>query len=68
MKPRGLSAGETFAWLCDTKAYFPREEWITGYVKSEGSTADTLTKTVSEGKKHNKLLGNYMNEVQADLA
>ena len=75
MKPRGLSAGEAVVWLCETKKYFPWEEWITGlilscyhsYVKSEENTDDTLTKIVPTGEKCDWLVGNYLYEIQADI-
>ena len=34
-----------------------REEWVTGYVKSENNAADPLTKTIPAGDRSNRLVG-----------
>ena len=43
-----------------------RMEWMTGYVRSENNTSNTITKTVPTGEKHNSLIGNYLYEMQDD--
>ena len=37
-----------------------REEWVTGYVKSDNNTADPLTKTVPEVERRDWLVGPYL--------
>ena len=37
-----------------------RNEWLTGYVRSEHNTSDTLTKTVPEGEERDRLVGHYL--------
>ena len=34
-----------------------REEWVTGYVKSEKNAANTLTKNIPAGEKRDRLVG-----------
>ena len=36
-----------------------REEWMTGYVKSENNATDPLTKTVPSVERRDRLLGHY---------
>ena len=36
-----------------------REEWVTGYVKSENNAADPLTKKIQAGERHDRLVGHY---------
>ena len=40
-----------------------REEWVTGYVKSENNSADTLTNPVPEGGRSDWLVGHYLYEM-----
>ena len=37
-----------------------RNEWLTGYIKSDYNPSDTLTKTVPSGEKQDRLVGNYL--------
>ena len=37
-----------------------RNEWLTGYVKSENNSSDTLTKTVPAGEKRDRLVSHYL--------
>ena len=40
-----------------------REEWVTGYVKSEKNAADPLTKTIPAGERRDMLVGHYLYEI-----
>ena len=40
-----------------------REEWVTGYVKSENNDADPLTKTVPAGERRDRLVRHYLYEM-----
>ena len=40
-----------------------REEWLTGYVKTEKNAADPLTKTISAGERRDWLVGYYLYEM-----
>ena len=40
-----------------------REEWVTGYVRSENNAADPLTKNIPEGERRYWLVGHYLYEM-----
>ena len=40
-----------------------REEWVTGYVKSENNADDPLTKTIPAGERRDWLVGHYIYEM-----
>ena len=40
-----------------------REEWVTGYVRSENNAADPLTKTNLSGERRDRLVGHYLYEM-----
>ena len=37
-----------------------REDWVTGYVKSENNASDPLTKTIPSGERRDWLVGHYL--------
>ena len=40
-----------------------REEWVTGYVKSENNGADPLTKKIQAGERRDRLVCHYLYEI-----
>ena len=40
-----------------------REEWVTGYFKSDNNAADPLTKTIPAGETRDRLVGHYLYEM-----
>ena len=40
-----------------------REEWVTGYVRSEKNDADPLTKAILAGERRDWLVGHYLYEM-----